>query len=54
MKNEMRKIRHTIWAVGFFLAAVYLMYHKEYAWGFFNIVAMLFHDVLSLPSSEEK
>ncbi len=54
MKNEMQEIRHTIWAVGFFLATIYLMYHREYFWGFLNMVAMVFHDLLSLPEDKGK
>jgi len=36
------KLKHSIYGVGFFLAAVYLLYHKMWLWGIFNVVAMTF------------
>lgn len=53
MKSEMQRVRHTIWAVAFFLSAIYLIYHGKYGWGAYCVIGMLFHDFLSFLGDKD-
>ena len=51
-KDEMRRLRHTMWAVGFFLAAVACSLKGCYFWAAIHLIFMFFHDLLSLNEKE--